>query len=159
MWFAARASIMDEKRRNVWKSKNLANCASIFSQKLGIFENLKISNKNENLKILKKKLNIFPSIFFFNIFRKKIRKKFRDKKKSQNQFYFLFSMTKIFLIEISRKIYFEHSFDSKTHVCAIRRDLVSWPIVQDHVKFCKISKILLKKKKKKMLDEIYIYIF
>ena len=55
--------------------------------------------------------------------------------------------------DISTKMTFRHEGvlkiilnipSSKTHLCDIRRDLAPWPILQNYVKFCKISKNLLK---------------
>ena len=62
-----------------------------------------------------------------------------EEKNSEKHFRYKKNISKI---EISRTLYFEHSFDSKTHFCDIyfdRQDLVPWPIVQNYVQFCKIS--------------------
>ena len=60
-------------------------------------------------------------------FEKKIRIIFKiSRNKSENifttkKYQHFFSMSKIFVIEISRTFYFEHSFVSKTHFCDIGR--------------------------------------
>ena len=79
----------------------------------------------------------FSNFSHLKMFRKNLKTFSRQK---NNLKIIFFPLTQIFLIAISRTIYFEHYFDSKTHVCDIRRDLASWSIVQDHVKFWKISK-------------------
>ena len=119
MCFAACASITDECRRNVWKSKNLENNrnlenhASTFSQKKKTF--LKIWKSRKILKIIKNPKNLENSQHFqikknvrfqisqishLKIFRNKSEKKSRKQKLKSN---FFFSMTKkILLIEIPR---------------------------------------------------------
>ena len=130
-------------------------CFNIPPKKLDIFENLKISKKMKIWKSWTKSWQ-FSQIFVLQFFWKsenletkvEICSQICFMKKSETFFattfflkiIFFLIMTKIFLIAISRNIYFEHSFDSKTHVCDIRRDLASWPIVQDYAKFWKISK-------------------
>ena len=100
------ASTSSHKKK--WKSENLENLEN--SQHFQIFFQISDFKICTSQNVHKKSEKIANKII-------------------SKSFSLLFSMTKIFLIEISRK----HYFDSKTHVCDIRRDLASWPIIQEYV--------------------------
>ena len=126
MRIASCASIMEEKKRNIWKSKNLEN-----NKKSRNLENIEQSWKSSKIK------KYIGNSQHFQISKISDFKKNRYfQKKSGNKIHYQQKISKSFfphdkniLIEISRTIYFEHSFDSKTHVCDIRRDLAIWPIL------------------------------